>query len=122
MAHPYRSSRYLLIFPCMRFQVLPLSPIFFCSRGNILNEPSRATQSLLWWPVRWPTALGQSGVLVLTVTVSCFLADNLFNVDTLILVMYPFLTENPFTIRLVIYAGSAAVGYISFRILNAIHS
>ncbi|KAK0219774.1 FAR-17a/AIG1-like protein [Armillaria nabsnona] len=36
--------------------------------------------------------------------------------------MYPFLTENPFTIRLVIYAGSATVGYISFRILNAIHS
>ncbi|KAK0468981.1 FAR-17a/AIG1-like protein [Desarmillaria tabescens] len=35
---------------------------------------------------------------------------------------YPFLTNNPFPIRLCIYAGGATVGYLSFRILNAIHS
>ncbi|KAG7442916.1 uncharacterized protein BT62DRAFT_954385 [Guyanagaster necrorhizus] len=36
--------------------------------------------------------------------------------------MYPFLTDNPFAIRLAIYAGGASVGYLSFRVLNAIHS
>ncbi|KAK0205390.1 FAR-17a/AIG1-like protein [Desarmillaria ectypa] len=34
---------------------------------------------------------------------------------------YPFLTDNQFAIRLGIYAGGACVGYLSFRILNAIH-
>lgn len=36
--------------------------------------------------------------------------------------IYPFLTENPLAIRVIIYTGGATVGYTSFRILNAIHS
>ncbi|KAG7442920.1 uncharacterized protein BT62DRAFT_935646 [Guyanagaster necrorhizus] len=34
---------------------------------------------------------------------------------------YPFLTENPFETRLGIYVGACAIGYIYFRVLNALH-
>ncbi|KAK0205386.1 FAR-17a/AIG1-like protein [Desarmillaria ectypa] len=34
---------------------------------------------------------------------------------------YPFLTENPFETRLGIYVGACAIGYVYFRVLNALH-
>ncbi|KAF8212357.1 FAR-17a/AIG1-like protein-domain-containing protein [Mycena galopus ATCC 62051] len=39
----------------------------------------------------------------------------------LFLVPYPFLTLNPFEIRLRIYAGACTVAYLSFYALNALH-
>lgn len=35
---------------------------------------------------------------------------------------YPFLTDNPFSIRLGIYAGAGSIAPLSFWILNSIHS
>ncbi|KAK0451875.1 FAR-17a/AIG1-like protein [Armillaria borealis] len=35
---------------------------------------------------------------------------------------YPFLTENPFETRLGIYVGACVIGYIYFRVLNALHA
>lgn len=34
---------------------------------------------------------------------------------------YPFLTDNPFRIRLVIYAGAGLIAPLSFRLLNSLH-
>ncbi|KAI0780764.1 FAR-17a/AIG1-like protein [Trametes elegans] len=35
---------------------------------------------------------------------------------------YPFLTENPYNVRLLIYLGATSFAAISFKILNALHS
>ncbi|KAK0223974.1 FAR-17a/AIG1-like protein [Armillaria fumosa] len=35
---------------------------------------------------------------------------------------YPFLTENPFETRLGIYVGACVIGYVYFRVLNALHA
>ncbi|KAK0484606.1 FAR-17a/AIG1-like protein [Armillaria novae-zelandiae] len=35
---------------------------------------------------------------------------------------YPFLTENPFETRLSIYIGACVIGYVYFRVLNALHA
>lgn len=37
-------------------------------------------------------------------------------------VPYPFLTENPFEIRVGIYAGASVIALGSFWIINAVHS
>lgn len=37
------------------------------------------------------------------------------------LVPYPFLTVNPFPIRLVIYAGTGLIALFSFQLLNSLH-
>lgn len=80
---------------------------------------------LLLVRVQRRTAHGQNIVLRPTVALVSFLPDTwrrrLNKFDWLIVVPYPFLTENTFPIRVGIYAGASVVAYASFRLLNELH-
>jgi hypothetical protein len=92
------------------------------SKRALANTPFIISMFAIWY-ASWVErcARGNNGICVFTRSRFGRCTSLIFNCALSPTVPYPFLTDNPFKYRLVIYTGTAVLAYSAFWTINRLH-